>query len=361
MSLRQFHNGLLTGLSLVTLSLLLISCGGQANGSNGEVADEQVSEPEVLAIPVETDIVEFGEVSAAYSGTATLEPEASAVVVSKNTGVVLEILVEEGDVVKQGQVLARLESDRFELELQRNKATMERMDNALKRAEELYSRKLMSSDEYDAARFDAQSQKALYDIAELDLKHAQILAPISGVVSQRLIKVGNLITQHEPVFQIDDFDPLLAVLHVPERELNLLRTNLPVNMTVDAFPDTTFAGDVLRISPVIDPETGTFKITAQITDDLGVLKSGLFGRLQIIYDTHAGATLVNKSAVLSEDGNHTVFVLTDEQKVTRKTIELGFEQHGMLEVLTGLQPGEVVVTAGKASLQEGALVAVIES
>lgn len=351
---------LISVLCLFTM-VTIVGCGSSANGNSPDNSESGNEQTDILAIPVETSVVESGQVSAAYSGTATLESEASAVVVSKNTGVILSVLVEEGDIVEEGDVLAQLESDRFEMELKRTKASLERMENALRRAEELYGRQLMSSDEYDAARFDAQSQRALRDMAELDLQHTRIRAPISGVISERLIKTGNLVTQHEPVFRIDDFDPLLAVLHVPERELNVLRTGHPVKMGVDAFPGAFFSGEVLRISPVVDPATGTFKVTAQINDASGQLKPGLFGRVQIVFDTHPNATLVTKSAVLSEDGVHTVYVLAEDQKVIRKAVELGYEQEGMLEVLTGLEPGETVITAGKASLQEGALVSVIES
>lgn len=348
---------------MITLSLssvlimLLTGCGADADGSAESPEQDEVA----LSIPVETSEVVLGAVSAAYIGTASLEAEETAIVVSKNTGVILEILVEEGDQVKQGQVVARLESDRFKLEAERTKATLERMENSLKRAEELYSRKLMSSDEYDTTKFEAESQRATHKIAALDLNHASILAPIDGVVSERMIKVGNLITQFEPVFRIDDFDPLLAVLHVPERELNTLRDNHRVEISVDAFPGEVFEGFVRRISPVIDPTTGTFKVTAQINDDSGRLKPGLFGRVRIIYDQRNSVLLVNKEAIISEDGNHSTFVVNTDQSVVRQIIELGYSEQGMQEVLSGLEQGDIVVTAGKASLRDGTTVEVVES
>ncbi len=342
--------------AFAALIALLTGCGVGAD-SNAQEVEEEVQ----IAIPVETSEVTLGSVSAAYEGTATLEAEETAVVVSKNTGVILEVLVEEGDTVTQGQVVARLEADRFQLEAERTKAILERMENALDRAEELYDRKLMSSDEYDGSRFDAESQRAIHKLAALDLFHTEIRAPIDGVISERMIKVGNLVTQHQSVFRIDDFDPLLAILHVPEHELNTLQRNHQVRISVDAFPGEIFDGFVLRISPVIDPATGTFKVTAQINDDTNRLKPGLFGRVRVVYDTRSNVPLVSRDAILSEDGAHTAYVVAADQSVTRRDIQIGYEEHGMLEVLSGLESGDTVVTAGKASLRDGAIVDVIES
>lgn len=341
---------------LLLLTMLLSGCGTGADAN-----DDTDGETEELAVPVETSAAVQGSVSAAYAGTATLEAEETAVVVAKNTGVLLEILAEEGDVVEAGQVVARIEPDRYAFEAERTKATLERLEKALQRATELHEKNLISNDEFDRARFDAESQRALYQLAELELNHTRIRAPIGGVVSQRMVKVGNLISQHEAVFRIDDFDPLLAVLHVPERELNTLRTGHPVAISVDAFPNETFTGFVLRISPVVDPDTGTFKVTAQVQDDSGRLKPGLFGRVRIIYDTRDAAVLVSKDAVINEDGEYAVYVVAEDASVTRRNIQVGYEEHGMLEVLNGLEPGDQVVTAGKGSLRDGARIEVIGS
>lgn len=343
-------------LLVAVLVLLLSGCGGGA-GAN----DDDNGQEEELAVPVEVSTAMLGSVSAAYEGTATLEAEETAVVVAKNTGVILEILAEEGDVVEAGQVVARLEADRYQYEAERNRATLERLEKAYERATELHGKNLISNDEYDRARFDMESQRAQYQLAQLDVQYTRIRAPIGGVVSERMVKAGNLVSQHEPVFRIDDFDPLLAVLHVPERELNTLRVGHPVSIMVDAFPRETFTGFVLRISPVVDPATGTFKVTAEVEDDSGRLKPGLFGRVRIIYDTREAAVLVSKDAVLSEDGEHTVYVVGADESVARRSIDVGYEESGMLEVLAGLEPGDTVVTAGKGSLRDGARIEVIES
>lgn len=341
----------------LALGSLLSACG---NGTEANANVTEESKKPELALPVETSLVSLGSVSASYEGTATLEPEHQAVVVAKNTGVILEIFAEEGDVVEAGQLLARLERDQFQFEVERAKATLERLENDLGRASEMHGRKLMSAEDYDRARFEAQSQRAALKLAELQLDHTEIRAPIDGVISERMVKLGNLVSQHQAVFRIDDFNPLWAVLHVPERELNTLSEGQPVKLSLDAFPGQAFQGEVLRISPVIDPATGTFKVTAAIHDDSQRIKPGLFGRVQIIYDSHPDVPVVTKAAVLSEDGKHTVFVVASNQLVERREIQVGYEEAGMVEVISGLMPGDTVVTAGKGSLRDGAKIEVIQ-
>jgi len=339
-------------------AIVLSGCG---NGSASTTPPEPGSaEPETPPVPVETTQVSAGSISATYQGTATLEAAGRADVVAKTTGVVLDTLVEEGDQVEQGQVLARLEKDRYRLEVERTGATLERLEQELKRARELHNRDLMSSDEFDRARFEYQQQKAQHELMQLELRYTDIRAPIDGIVSERLIRTGNLVTEHQPVYSIDKFDPLWAVLHVPERELDRLEPGQPVAMRLDAFPDAVFSGKVLRVSPVVDPETGTFKVTAELDDDPR-LRPGLFARVSIIHDTRDNATLVSRDAVLSEDGNSAVFVVDAEGKVTRRAIRVGYQQDDVVEVLEGLEPGASVVTAGKGNLRDGARVESVQS
>ncbi|MEE4296421.1 MAG: efflux RND transporter periplasmic adaptor subunit [Wenzhouxiangella sp.] len=341
--------------------ILLSACGLRAESSESEDAEE-----EVVAIAVEVATVTRGDVTSAYTGTATLESERHAQAVAKLGGIVLEILAEEGDVVESGQVLARLERDRYEFQARQTAAALRKIENELERARELHQRNLISTDEYERLRFDAESQQASHDLAQLDLQHTEIRAPISGVIAERMVKTGNLVTQYQPLFVIDDFDPLWAVLHVPERELNLLAPGQTAELQVDAYPGINFAGEVLRISPVVDATTGTFRATVSFSDPSGRLRPGLFGRVQVIHDRRNDVPLIAHEALLSEDGETAVFVTNsdageDVMTVERRIIETGYRSERGVEVLNGLSEGERVVTAGKNSLRDGASITIIES
>ncbi|MBT8060245.1 MAG: efflux RND transporter periplasmic adaptor subunit [Gammaproteobacteria bacterium] len=351
---REFRVVCKGGVLVVILisALLAQGCMGRAIGSQEE---EDQPEP---AIPVEASEVSNDDVAAVYSGTASLEADEQATVVSQITGVVLEILAEEGDFVEAGAVLARVETDRYRLQVEKANAALKRLQTDYQRKKELFDKELVSADDFEKVRAELQAQKAAYELAVLDLEYTSIRAPIAGYVSERLVRAGNLVKLHDPVYRVTSYDPLLAVLHVPERELSVLRKGLAVSMVVDAWPRSAFSGEVIRISPVVDPNTGTFRVTAEIRDHADKLKPGLFGRVEILYDLHEDVPVIPRSAVVTEDERSHVFVV-HEGNASRRIVNLGYERGGRVEVLNGLAAGEIVVTAGKGSLSDGARVEVI--
>ena len=324
---------------------------------NGE---EDKDETETaLSIPVEAARVTSDDMAAFYTGTATLEADEQAVVVSQITGVVLKVNAEEADFVKAGQVLAVVETDRYALEVQRTNATLKRLQTDFQRKKELFAKQLVSTEDYERTSAEYEAQKAAYELAKLDLAYTSIKAPITGFISERMVRAGNLVQLHQPVYHITSYDPLLAVLHVPERELRVLSKGLQVSMSVDAWPGESFTGEVIRISPVIDTNTGTFRVTTQIEDHGQMLKPGLFGRVEILYDMHEQVPVVPRNAVITEDEMSHVFVINEAGDVSRRAIQLGYEANGRIEVTEGLSVGETVVTAGKGSLSDGARVEVV--
>lgn len=346
------------GLAIIGLGALLqlAGCGGAANGQ--ESADgEDKEEP---AIPVEVGEVQRQTVFAAYQGTAALEAEQEAVIVAKIGGVLLELLVEEGDAVREGQVVARLDREQELLELRRARAALDKLENEFRRTRELFDKKLISRDDYDRVRFDLESQRAAIALSELQLSYTEVRSPIPGVISERMVKVGNLIQLHQPMFRVDDFDPLLAVLHAPERELSTLQRDQQAVMVFDSLPGAEFAGTLARISPVVDPETGTFKVTVEITDPDRRLKPGMFGRVKVVHDVHENAIAVPRDALVIEDGGAYVYVV-DGERARRVDVRSGYTTGNFVEVLAGLEPGQRVVTAGKGSIADDSRIDIINA
>lgn len=339
----------------VALSFLLLAACGQKPGD--AAGDDK--KPEETATPVEVAKVGRHAMVASYSGTAALEAEREAQVVAKTSGVLQKLLVEEGDKVREGQVLARLDPERPRLEVARSEANLRRLENEFRRSQELFSAKLVSSEAHDRIRFDLETQRAAFDLAKLDLSYTQIVAPIDGVISERMVKEGNFIQLQSTMFRIDDFDPLLAVLNVPERELRTLRPGLTVAMSVDALIGRSFEGVVARISPVVDAGTGTFRVTCEFRDETGALKSGMFGRISVVYDQRADVLAVPREAVLDDGDVPAVFVVRDG-KAVRQAIGTGTRSGGLVEVLDGVAEGESVITVGASTLRDGAKVQVLE-
>jgi membrane fusion protein (multidrug efflux system) len=222
----------------------------------------------------------------------------------------------------------------------------------------LHEKGLLPAGTYEGLKYDLDALKVAHELAQLELSYTLVRAPIDGVVSQRMVKAGNTITANAGIFRITDMDPLLAYLYVPEQEFRKLRPGQPVAMTVDALPGDTFHGRIQRISPVIDPSTATFKVTAEIPDTSGQLKPGMFGRVNVIYDTRSNVPLVPRVALLSSESDTSVFVVEDGVAQARD-IEVGYASRGNIEVVAGLNPGDQVVVIGQNGLKPGAMVHVI--
>ena len=342
-----------TGSVAFVCALLLSAC--QQGGAPEEQEDE-----EVAAVPVETSTPTRGDVYAVYSGTAPIEAYAEADVIAKVEGEVREILVEEGDTVAQGQVLARLDGDRLRLELNESRARVRQMRSDFERNKELRAKGLLSEGEFEKLRYDLEALEASFNLASLELDYTQFRAPIDGVVSERYIKVGNTIRVGEPAFRVTSLDPLVAYLHVPEREYRQIATGQPAAIDVDALAGQRMMAEVTRVSPVVDPDTGTFKITIEIYDDERRIKPGMFARISVVYDVHEDVLQVPRSAVVEYMGNETVFVVEDG-KAVRRIVQTGYGYDGKVEITEGLSPTDAVITVGQVGLKPDAAVSVINA
>lgn len=324
-----------------------------ANGEGKEGADAKKDE----AVPVEVAVASTRRITASYSGTANLEVPADAQVVAKTGGVLLRVLVEEGDKVRAGQPLAQLDPERMRLEVARAEATMRRLQANYDRSKELFERKLVSADANDQLRYEFEAARAAFDLARLELSYTTITAPISGVIAQRMAKPGNLIQINTPLYRIVDNSHLEAVLNVPEREMATMKAGLPIRMMADALPGQVFEGTVDRISPVVDSQTGTFRVVGVFRGQ-ELLKPGMFGRLGIVYDERDAALTVPRIALIEGSGESAVFVVRDG-KAVRTVLQLGYVNGEYAEVLDGLDAGEQVITKGRVAVRDGAPVEVL--
>src|SRR5690606_38473934 len=157
---------------------------------------------EAPAIPVEVTQVKRGPITAFYSTTATLEADREARVVPRLAGNIDAIHVEEGDFVTEGQRLARIHNDRYRTEVATAQDTLQRLEQDFNRSREMYARSLISSEAFERAKFEFDAQRAQFALAQLELSYTEITAPITGVVSERMIKVGNMVNAQNAVFVI---------------------------------------------------------------------------------------------------------------------------------------------------------------
>ena len=331
-------------------SALLTGCGvGQASVSDEESTQAATPVPVEVAQPFRTDIY------ATYAATATIASDADAPVVAKVSGEIVELLVEEGDWVQEGQVLARLDGERLRLSMLAAKANLKQARKEYERNVDLNARGLISASMFDSLQYDLEALEATYELARLTYEYSKLRAPISGVVAAREIKPGQHLSVNDVAFRITDTSELMAYLQIPQSELSKFATGHSANIEVASMPGAGFPATIVRISPTIDARNGTFRATAIINNDKGDLAPGMFGRFTIAYEQHADALVIPTEALLDEDEASTVYVV-DGGEVVRRVVSVGIEADGNVEILDGLSEDDTVVVVGHSGLRNGSKV-----
>lgn len=342
-------------LSLLAIALGLAACKGGGAGKGPDGKDQAPKGPE--AIPVEVAKVSTRSIAASYSGTAPLEARAEAQVVAKTSGIALQVYADVGQQVRAGQPLVRIDRDRAVLQVAQADADVRKLEANYRRSAQLLDQKMVSINDVDQLRYNLDNARAQLRLAKLELSYGTVTAPISGIVSARNIKLGNLVQINTPIFTIVDTSRLEATLNAPEREIETLKAGQAVQLTVDALPGKVFDGRIDRVSPVVDSGSGTFRVICAF-DGGGLLQPGMFARIRINYDQRANALAIPRTALLEDGGTPAVFTVKDG-KAVRAELKLGYVDGEWVEVRSGLRAGDPVVIAGKSALREGSAVQVI--
>ena len=335
---------------LLALAATLAGCGvGEASVSDADAVQAATPVPVEVAQPFRADL------SATYAATATITSDNDAPVVARVSGEVVQLLVEEGDVVAEGQVLARLDGQRLRLEMLSAKASLDQARAEYQRNIDLNQRGLISAAAFDNLKYDLQALEATYELKKLNYGYATIRAPIAGVVASREVKPGQHLAINQVAFRITDTHELIAYLQIPQSELPKFTAGHEASIEVASMPGNAYPARIARISPTIDTRNGTFKATAIIDNSKGELAPGMFGRFSIAWEQHDDALVIPAAALIDEDDVSTVYVVNDD-KVVRRTIETGIETDGMVEILGGLEEQDIVVVVGHSGLRDGSRV-----
>jgi len=297
-------------------------------------------------------------ISSFLETNGTLEAENDVQIVSRTSGPVVELLVEEGMVVKAGQLLARIDDMELRAQVEISEVTLEEARRAHERAKSSQENQIISQEIYDQALTQLESAEAQLERNEILLQYTRIVAPFDGILIERFIKFAENVTANQALFRISDFDPLLCLIQVPEKELSGLKTGQPAHINVEAWPEERFEARVLRVSPVVDGATGTIKVTLQVASR-GKLTPGMFASVYLVRDSHSDALVIPRSALSLESLVDTVYIVAGNL-AARREIELGYEESALVEVLSGLREEDRVVVVGQDGLSDGTPVYVLE-
>jgi membrane fusion protein (multidrug efflux system) len=223
---------------------------------------------------------------------------------------------------------------------------------------DMYEQQLVSAEEFEDVKNQLKASEAAEGLARLDLSYTTVRSPFVGRVVRRLVDVGQNVSAGTALFVVSDFDPLLAVVHVPSKEFKKLKPDQPVQLVLDSN-QARLEGRIKLVSPIIDPTSGTIKVTIEIREYPTDTRPGDFAEVRIVTERRAGSTLVPKNAVFTDRGDQIVYVAADST-AERRVVETGFQDDVHTEILSGVADGEDVVIKGQRSLKHGAAIKVLD-
>lgn len=329
-------------------------------------------------VRVEVMEVKKERIPDALSFAGDLQPKQRATITAKVSGVIERMLVQEGDYVEEGAILAQIERDDYRLAVQAAEATMAEAAASLELAKkdherfsQLITKGVVAQQRYDQVKAAYRLAQARYQSAQAALEHARnqladtlIKAPFAGFVTARFKDEGERIRGGMPgieasLLQMEDISLVRATGFLPEREINELRVGMDADVKVDALPEKTFSGKVMVVNPRIDPTTRTFMVKVEIPNEDVVLKGNMFVRVTIVKG-HREALTIPREAVLREEGVwlYHCFVV-EGGTAQRRIIKPVFTPFAYVEVAEGLTEGAQVVVKGQNVLQGGEAVEII--
>jgi membrane fusion protein (multidrug efflux system) len=353
------------GRCLVALSLVAVlasygcTVGCSVGNSDAKTFDTGAKDDKRKeeAVPVEVAALERGEIEALLRLSSNLEAEGEVQVFAEAPRRVNRLLVEEGSPVRQGDLLVQLQDDEQRSAVAKAEIELKESERDYERAQELFEQKLVTEETFTEAGYTVERNRLALEDARRELGYTQVRAPISGIVTERLVNLGDHVTVNQPLFRIVDFDSIIARIYVPEKDMERLAVGQPARLRADALGGKVFTGAIDRISPVVDPATGTVKVTVATPRQEG-LRPGMYVDVELVTAVHDAALLVPKRALVYDNDQVFVFRLKDDadRRVERLRLTPLLENADFIEPSGGLEPGDEVVVAGQSGLKDDGLV-----
>jgi len=334
----------------VAVAVCLVGCRkgpADAKDTKKDAKDE--------ALSVEVTAIARGGIEATLKNSTHLEAEEEVKVFARTANRVTDLLVEEGDVVKKDQVLLRLDNDIQKTAFGKAQSSLDKALQEFEREKALFEQKLISEQVFNNAKFELRQLELALEDAQRGLEYTEVRAPIAGTISQRVVKRGDLVSLNQHLFDIVDFDSMVARIYVPEKSLPDLRLDQPARVTTTALGAQQFNGYVKRIAPIVESKTGLVKVTIGFKD-IGQLRPGMYVDVELVTAKRPDAILITKRALLYDGELTYVFRLLPERKVERVMVEPKIADKLNVEPVTGFKEGDQIVVAGQTGLKDGAKV-----
>ncbi|MGH8497191.1 MAG: efflux RND transporter periplasmic adaptor subunit [Gammaproteobacteria bacterium] len=327
--------------------LMAVSTAGRAQGGPGG---------QMPPTAVETAVVTAGALTDSISAVGTLRADESVVIRPELAGRIERIHFEEGQRVARGDPLFSLDASLIRSELREAEANLAMSRRAFERAQDLIGRKLIAQADYDDARSQLEIDEARLASARTRLDKTVINAPFEGVTGLRQVSPGDYVEIGQALVSLVQLDPIKVDFSVPEVHLARLDPGQTIEVRLDAFPNESFRGEVTAIDPQIDVNGRSVVLRAVLPNEERRLRPGLFARLHLELAQHDDALLIPEQALWPQGEQQFVYRV-EEGQARLVEVQTGIRRAGRVQIVSGLQAGDEIVTAGQLKLFDGAAVA----
>lgn len=279
---------------------------------------------------------------------------------SENAGRVTQVLVDEGSRVSKGQTLAIIKADQLNVDVESAQATY---NNALKdkeRYENAFKTGGVTQQQVDQAKLNLSTAEARLSQAKIKVGDTYIRSSINGVVNKRMVEPGTVVAPGTQLFELVDISRLKLQVTVNEGQVAQLKEGDKVNIRVSVFPDKDFSGKVTFIAAKAD-NTLSFPIEIELASNPGYqVKAGMYGTAVFSFPSQAPVVLIPRSSFIGSVSSNQVFLIKSDSTATLRKVTAGRVMGDKVEVLEGLNEGDVVITSGQINLNEGSKVSVVK-
>jgi membrane fusion protein (multidrug efflux system) len=340
--------------------LFAVACNG---------ASSSVGEPSSPPTTVEVVTLQPGDFEELAQFTGALTADESVVVRPETSGVVASVEVQEGEAVAEGDLLFILRSDEQRARVAEARAARDLAKREFDRVESLKGDNVLSVEELDRSRSELAQAEARLQIAEVEIARTEIRAPFDGVLGPRMVSPGDRVTggsmsrsdDQTGLIQIDAIDELKLVFTVPEPAVNAVQLGTPLTISVTPFPDERFPGEVYFVAPSLDPRNRRLLIKARIPNEGHRLRAGLSCTVYLPLGRRENVLLAPASAIVHDVAGTFVWRVAEDGTAERVPVRLGSRRPGIVEVESGVSPGDRIVSAGTNKVSQGRPLAIVEA
>lgn len=323
-------------------------------GNTGSKTAEQTEVVEEVIPTVSVETVSVREVPQEATYTSTIQAYVKNNIAPQTAGRISRILVDVGDFVKKGQIVAEMDQTQLaQVELQLKNSEVE-----YQRLKELYEVGGLSKSDLDAIEMSYNVTKTQYENLK---ENATLMSPINGVITARNYDAGDMYAMAAPIYTVEQIVPVKLLIGISETDYSKVKKGDSVEITADALPGKTFYGKIRKIYPTVDPATRTFTVEVVVDNNYSTLRPGMFVRAKVTFGKNNSVVIPDVAVVKQQgSGERFVYVLNEDGTVSYTKVQLGRRMGAEYEVLEGVADGAKVVTGGQIRLKDGIKVIVNE-